>query len=143
MRGTDQQQAGLFSYLPPEQRVPASHPLRPIRAMVDAALVELSSQFDEIYAQTGRPSIAPEKLIRALLIQILYSVRSERQLMEQMDYNLLFRWFVGLSMDDPVWNPSTFSKNRDRLVTSTLIQCFFIEIVNQARERKLLSEEHF
>src|SRR5512147_819253 len=102
MRGDDQQQAAMFSYISPEQRVPADHPLRPIRAMVDEILRGLSAQFDTLYARTGRPSIAPEKRLRALLLQLLYSVRSERQLMEQLDYNLLFRWFVGLSMDDPV-----------------------------------------
>ena len=106
----------MFSYVRPEQRVPADHPLRPIRTMVDAALRELSPEFARLYPKTGRPSIPPEKLLRALLLQMLYSVRSERQLMEQLDYNLLFRWFVGLSLDDPVWDPTVFTKNRERLL---------------------------
>ena len=116
MRGTDHQQAGMYSYLSPEARVRADHPLRGIRAMADMALQNMSERFDAMYAKTGRPSIAPEKLLRAQLIQMLYSVRSERMLVEQLDYNLLFRWFVGLSMDDPVWDATTFSKNRDRLL---------------------------
>src|SRR5215468_6263523 len=113
LRGNDQQTEHLFSYLAPEQRIPADHPLRAIRAMTDAALHELSPQFEAIYATIGRPSVAPEKLLRALLLQVLYTVRSERLLMEQLQYNLLFRWFVGLSMDEPVWTATTFSKNRD------------------------------
>ena len=116
MRGDDPQQAALFSYLSPEERVPPEHPLRIIRQMVDAVLKELSLQFDLLYSHTGRPSIAPEQLLRALLLQVLYTVRSERLLMEQLDYNLLFRWFVGLNMDDAVWDASTFSKNRERLL---------------------------
>ena len=116
MRGDDQRQDGLFSYLSPEQRVPADHPLRPIRQMVDEALKQLSSRLEGLYSDIGRPSIAPEKLLRALLLQVLYSVRSERMLMEQLNYNLLFRWFVGLNLDDPVWDATTFSKNRDRLL---------------------------
>jgi len=116
MRGGDQQQATLFSYISLEQRVPPEHPLRPLRLMVDTALAGLGERFEELYAQTGRPSIAPERLLRALLLQILYSVRSERLLMEQLDYNLLFRWFVGLTLDDPVWDPTVFTKNRDRLL---------------------------
>src|SRR6266478_10017807 len=116
MRGDDRQQAGMWSYLSPEQRVPADHPLRPIRAMVDTILAELSPQFATLYSPVGRPSIPPEKLLRALLLQVLYSTRSERMLMEQLDYNLLFRWFVGLNLDDPVWDATVFTKNRERLL---------------------------
>src|SRR5918996_4780701 len=134
MRGDDLQQAAMFSYLSPEERVPPEHPLRTIRMMVDAVLKELSSRVALLYSYTGRPSMAPEKLLRALLLQVLYTIRSERLLMEQLDYNLLFRWFVGLNMDDLVWNPSTFSKNRERLLEGA---------VAQARERDLLSDEHF
>ena len=115
MRGADWQQGALFSYVSLESRVPRNHPLRLVRRIVDEALGGLSEKLDEVYARGGRPSIAPEKLIRALLLQVLYSIRSERMLVEQLDYNLLFRWFVGLSVDDPVWHHSTFSKNRDRL----------------------------
>ena len=134
MRGDDPQQAAMFSYISPEERVPQEHPLRVIRMLVDAVLKELSPQFDLLYSYIGRPSIAPEKLLRALWLQVLYTIRSERLLMEQLDYNLLFRWFVGLNMDDLVWNPSTFSKNRERLLEGA---------VAQARERDLLSDEHF
>src|SRR5713101_8373349 len=116
MRGDDQQQDAVFSYVSLEQRVPGDHPLRAIRQMVDAALQELSVPFDELYATTGRPSIAPEKLLRALLLQALYGKRSERLLMEELDYSLLFRWFVGLGIDDEVWDATVFSKNRDRLI---------------------------
>ena len=119
MRGDDRHPDAMFSYVAPEQRVPADHPLRAIRTMVDTALRELSAEFARLYPQTGRPSIPPEQLLRALLLQVLYSVRSERQLMEQLDYNLLFRWFVGLSMDDPVWDPTVFTKNRERLLAAT------------------------
>ena len=125
MRGTDVRQEGLFSYLSPASRIPKHHPLRPVREMVDTALSELSSQFEAAYADTGRRSIAPEKLIRASLLQIFYSIRSERLLCEQLDYNLLFRWFVGLSMDDPVWDHSTFSKNRERLLAADIARGFF------------------
>ena len=129
MRGTDVHQEGLFSYLSPESRIPKRHPLRPVREMVDIALSELSGQFESMYSDTGRRSIPPEKLLRALLLQILYSIRSERMLCEQLDYNLLFRWFIGLSMDDPVWDHSTFSKNRDRSyclsrILDTLLRVF-------------------
>jgi transposase len=120
MRGLDYQQSSAFSYLSPEERVAANHPLRPIRVMMDAALAELSAVFDEIYSSTGRPSIAPEKLLRALLLQVLYSVRSERMLMEQLQYNLLFRWFVGMDMDEEVWVPTVYSKNRDRLLAGDI-----------------------
>jgi len=143
MRGEDRQQAGMFSYLSPEQRIPADHPLRTLRPMVDTALRGLSSLFEGMYAREGRPSIPPEKLLRALVLQVLYSVRSERLLMEQLDYNLLFRWFVGLNTDEPVWDASTFSKNRDRLLDQQIAQFFFLEVVAQARAQGLLSDEHF
>jgi transposase len=143
MRGDDQQQSGVFSYISIEQRVPKDHPLRPLRAMVDEVLKELSPRFNRIYADRGRPSIAPEKLLRALLIQVLYSVRSERLLMEQLEYNLLFRWFVGLSMDDPVWDATVFTKNRDRLLDGEIDALFFMKVQEQARSRGLLSDEHF
>lgn len=143
MRGFDNQQSAMYSYLSPEQRVPADHPLRPIREMVDRALKELSRKFNEIYSATGRPSIPPEKLLRALLLQVLYTVRSERLLMEQLEYNLLFRWFVGLNMDEPVWVPTVFSKNRDRLLEGDVAERFFDGVLGQAREADLLSDEHF
>lgn len=143
MRGTDVHQEGLFSYVSPESRIPKKHPLRPIRRMVDAALSELSDQFEASYAQTGRPSIAPEKLVRALLLQVFYSIRSERLLCEQLNYNLLFRWFVGLSMDDAVWDHSTFSKNRDRLMQAEIAEAFFEQVLGQARAKGLTSDEHF
>jgi transposase len=116
MRGNDKQQMDVFSYVSPEQRIPQDHPLRPLRTMVDEALRKLQPRFSKLYAKTGRPSIAPEKLLRALLLQVLYSVRSERMLMEQLDYNLLFRWFVGLNMDDAIWDVTVFTKNRERLL---------------------------
>src|SRR5215469_7362002 len=125
MRGQDTQQSTKFSYLSPDERVPAEHPLRSIRKMVDAVLQTLSPAFDAMYASFGRPSIAPEKLLKALLLQVLYSVRSERMLMEQLGYNLLFRWFVGLNMDEPVWVPTVFSKNRDRLLEGDIAEKFF------------------
>jgi transposase len=143
MRGEDIQQSELFSYGSLEERVPASHPLRPIRTMVDEALKQMSGRFDEIYGEEGRRSIPPERLLRALLLQMLYSVRSERMLMEQMEYNLLFRWFVGLSANEPVWHPTVFTKNRDRLLAGAVAEEFFSLIVEQARSRKLLSDEHF
>jgi transposase len=143
MRGDDPQQAAMFSYIAPEERVPPDHPLRTIRVMVDALLKELSPRFALLYSSTGRPSIAPEKLLRALLLQVLYTIRSERRLMEQLDYNLLFRWFVGLNMDDPVWDPSTFSKNRERLLKGDVATAFFDQVLAQARERNLLSDDHF
>src|SRR5690606_19991181 len=143
MRGVDVHQEGLFSYLSPESRIPKRHPLRPIRAMVDKALSELSTSFEEMYASAGRPSIAPEKLLRALLLQIFYSIRSERLLCEQLDYNLLFRWFIGLSMDDAVWDHSTFSKNRDRLLESDMARRFFEAVLSQAEAEGLTSDEHF
>ncbi len=143
MRGDDIQQGAMFSYLSPEQRVPADHPLRPIRQMVDTVLKRLSPCFEAMYAEGGRPSIPPEKLLRALMLQCLYSVRSERLLMEQLDYNLLFRWFVGLNMDDPVWGFTVFSKNRARLLEADVARAFFTEIGELAREKGLLSDEHF
>jgi transposase len=143
MRGDDEQSGHLFSYVSPEHRVPADHPLRAIRAMTDEALERLSPRFARLYATTGRPSIPPEHLLRALLLQVLYSVRSERMLMEQLEYNLLFRWFVGLGMDDPVWAPTTFTKNRDRLLDGDIARAFFEDVVAQARGRRLLSGEHF
>src|SRR3981081_720059 len=143
MRGDDEQSGHLFSYLSPEQRVPADHPLRAIRTMTDDGLRRLSPRFETLYATTGRPSIPPEHLLRALLLQVLYSVRSERMLMEQLQYNLLFRWFVGLGPDDAVWVPTTFTKNRDRLLEGDIARAFFEEVVEQARGRRLLSAEHF
>src|ERR1700745_2860519 len=143
MRGTDTQQSGMFSYLWPEERVPEKHPLRAIRRMTDEVLKGLSAKFNDLYSATGRPSIAPEKLLRALLLQILYTIRSERLLMEQLDYNLLFRWFVGLEMDDPVWNATVFTKNRERLLGGEIARAFFDRVVAEARERGLLSDEHF
>ena len=133
----------MFSYVSPEERVPADHPLRAIRPMVDRALKGLSRPFNQLYADWGRPSIAPEKLLRALLLQVLYSIRSERMLMEQLEYNLLYRWFVGLNMDDAVWVPTVFSKNRDRLLMGEIAEKFFAEVLQQARDQDLLSDEHF
>ena len=143
MRGKDTQQSSMFSYLSPEERVPANHPLRPIRLMVDVALKALSPAFSQLYQPSGRPSIAPEKLLRALLLQVLYTVRSERMLMEQLEYNLLFRWFVGLNMDEPVWVPTVFTKNRDRLLEGDIAEKFFAQVLAQARANDLLSDEHF
>jgi transposase len=143
MRGEDIQQNELFSYGSLEDRVPADHPLRPIRAMVDEALKGLSSRFDRIYGEDGRRSIPPERLLRALLLQLLYSVRSERMLMEQLEYNLLFRWFVGMSANEPVWHPTVFTKNRDRLLEGAVAEEFFSLVVNQARKKRLLSDDHF
>jgi transposase len=143
MRGKDTQQSAMFSYVSPEERVPANHPLRPVRAMVDTALKGLSRSFGRLYIDFGRPSIAPEKLLRALLLQVLYSIRSERMLMEQLEYNLLFRWFVGLNMDEPVWVPTVFSKNRDRLLNGEIAEKFFVQVLHQARRHDLLSDEHF
>ena len=143
MRGSESQQGSMFSYVDLESRIPASHPLRRIRSLVDAALVELSEGFEALYATCGRPSIPPERLLRALLVQVLFSVRSERQLMEQLDYNLLFRWFVGLGIDDRVWDATTFTKNRDRLLEGDVAQAFFAAVLGQAQKKSLLSEEHF
>src|SRR5712664_1113632 len=143
MRADDRQQAAMWRHLSPEQRVPPDHPLRPIRAMVDGVLRELSPRFEALYAKRGRPSIAPEKRLRALVLQLLYSVRSERLLMEQLDYNLLFRWFVGLAMDDPIWDATVFTKNRERLLRGDIAQAFFERVRAQAEQRGLLSDEHF
>jgi transposase len=143
MRGEDQRPVGFFSYVPLEQRIPADHPLRPIRELVDEALSALSRDFDKLYSRDGRPSIPPERLLRALLLQAFFTVRSERQLIEQLDYNLLFRWFVGLSADDPVWVATVFCKNRDRLLNGDIAAKFFTSILNLPQVRKLLSSEHF
>src|SRR3974377_1793765 len=143
MRGTDTQQSSMFSYLSPEERVPAKHPLRPIRLMVDEVLKALSPDFNGLYSAFGRPSIPPEKLLRALLLQVLYTVRSERMLMEQLEYNLLFRWFVGLNMDESVWDVTVFTKNRTRLLNADIAKRFFQLVVEQARGLDLLSDEHF
>ena len=143
MRGNEEQQSSLFSYVSLEDRIPKRHPLRKIRKMVDEALADMSDHFDAIYSHTGRPSIPPERLLRALLIQLLHSVRSERLLMEQLEYNLLFRWFVGLGIDDKVWAPTVFSKNRDRLLEGQIAEVFFRRILDQAEERKLISKDHF
>lgn len=136
MRGTDEMSGSLFSYVDLEERIPTAHPLRKIRQVVNDALASLDAEFDRLYAAEGRPSIAPERLIRASLIQILFSVRSERQLMEQMQYNLLFRWFVGLGIDDPVWVPTVFTKNRDRLLTTEMSRKVMAEIWRTARSRR-------
>jgi transposase len=143
MRGTDQQQSHVFSYLSPEQRVRKDHPLRPIRTMVDEILKQLSPQFSKMYAKVGRPSIPPEQLLRAQLLQMLYSVRSERLLMEEMDYNILFRWFVGLNLDDPVWDATVFTKNRDRLLEAEVAKEFLARVVAQAQAQGWTSDEHF
>jgi len=143
MRGVDNQQSKIFSYLSPEVRVRPDHPLRAIRIMVDEALANLSPLFDRMYAATGRPSIPPEKLLRALLLQMLYSVRSERLLMEEIDYSVLFRWFVGMNMDEEVWDPTSFSKNRDRLLEADVAKQLLWEVVQQAQHQGLTSNEHF
>lgn len=143
MRGDDPRNDTMFSYVTPEARVRPDHPLRPIRRMVDAALARLSTRFDRLYATTGRPSIPPEKLLRALLLQILYSIRSERLLMEELEYSILYRWFVGLSMDDPVWDATTFTKNRERLLGGDVADAFFAEVLTAIRTEGLLSDEHF
>jgi transposase len=143
MRGHDDQAAHLFSYVSPEQRVPADHPLRAIRQMTDRILATLSPKFTRMYSRIGRPSIAPEKLLRTLLLQALYTIRSERLLMEQLEYNLLFRWFVGLNIDDPVWDATVFSKNRDRLLRADVAALFFRAVLDEAKARDLVSDEHF
>ena len=143
MRGDAADTDAVFSYISPAQRVPKDHPLRPIREMADLALKELSPRFSKLYSKTGRPSIPPERLLRALLLQVLYSIRSERMLIEQLDYNLLFRWFVGLGMDDAVWDATTFTKNRDRLLGGDIAQLFFEQVSAQARMCELVSDEHF
>jgi transposase len=143
MRGEQSEPEPVFSYITPAQRVPQDHPLRVIRTMVDEVLKRLWSDFEKLYSHTGRPSIPPERLLRALLLQVLYSIRSERMLMEQLNYNLLFRWFVGLSMDDRIWDASVFTKNRDRLLRGHIAVLFFEQVLAEARERGLTSDEHF
>jgi transposase len=143
MRGPDEQSADMFSYLSPEARVRADHPLRAIRQMTDQVLRELSPRFERMYSDMGRPSIPPEQLLRALLLQGLYTIRSERLLIEEIDYSILFRWFIGLSLDEPIWSPTTFSKNRDRLLQGDVASAFFDAVVRRAREAGLMSDEHF
>src|ERR1051325_3919107 len=143
MRGQDHQQSDIFSYLSPEQRVRQDHPLRALRAMADLALWSMSARFDALYAQTGRPSIPPEKLLRAQLIQMLYSVRSERLLVEEIDYSMLFRWFVGMNLDEPVWDVTVFTKNRNRLLEGNVAREFLYEVIAQAQANGLTSDEHF
>ena len=143
MRGADEQPGSMFSYVSLEDRVPADHPLRAIRRITDRALDRLSPQFGALYVNFGRPSIPPKKLLRGLLLQALYTIRSERQLMEQLEYNLLFRWFVGVGMDDAVWSASTFSNNRDRLLEGDIAAAFFDAILIHADTERLLSDEHF
>src|SRR6267378_4639564 len=143
MRGPDEQTNHMFSYLSPEQRVRADHPLRAIRAMTDRVFADLSPRFAKMYSDIGRPSIPPEQLLRALVLQSLYTVRSERLLMEEIDYSVLYRWFIGLSMDEPIWSPTTFSKNRDRLLKADVASAFFDAVVDHAREAGLMSDEHF
>jgi len=143
MRGTDETSGSLFSYVDVEERIPARHPLRKIRQVVNDALASLDAEFEALYIDFGRPSIPPERLIRASLLQILFSVRSERQLMEQMDYNLMFRWFVGLGIDDPVWVPTVFTKNRDRLLTTEMSRKVMAAILAHREVAPLLSDEHF
>jgi transposase len=143
MRGEISKQSNFFSYVDLESRIPAAHPIRKVRGIVDAALLEMDSAFDDMYSRTGRPSIPPEQLIRALLLQILFTIRSERQLMERLDYDLMFRWFVGLGVDDEVWHPTVFTKNRDRVLTGNIDELFFDAIKKQAYANSLMSREHF
>ena len=143
MRGPDERQAILFSYRSIEDRIPADHPLRTMRRLVDPLLVELSPRFQALYSAVGRPSIPPEQLLRALLLQVLYTIRSERQLMEQLDYNLLYRWFVGLTPDDAVWVPTVFTKNRDRLLEGNIAEAFFQQVLALADQHQCLSHDHF
>jgi transposase len=143
MRGAFRDQGSMFSYVLPEQRIPAEHPLRPIRGLVRDVLNGLSRSLNRLYSHDGRPSIPPEQLLSALLVQVLYGIRSERQLMEQLDYNLLFRWFVGLSPDDPIWDASVFTKNRERLQEGDIFQKFMNGLLNHPRVKALLSDEHF
>lgn len=143
MRGAEEKQIDAFSYVSIEDKIPERHPIRPFKAMVNEILHDMDAAFDELYASSGRPSIAPEYLLRASILQILYSVRSERQLMDQIDFNILFRWFVGLSIDAPVWDHSTFTKNRDRLLESDIAKLFFAKVVERAKRKKFLSDEHF
>jgi transposase len=143
MRGEDEKQSAMFSYVTLERRVPQDHPLRAIRGMADRALERMDGDVDKLYAATGRSSIAPERLLRALLVMVLYSIRSERQLMEQLEYNLLYRWFVGLEMDDEVWDVTVFTKNRERLIAGEVSQQMLQAVLVEAREKQLLSAEHF
>lgn len=143
MRGAFRDQGSMFSYVLPEQRIPAEHPLRPIRELVRDVLNGLSRSLNRLYSHEGRPSIPPEQLLSALLVQVLYGIRSERQMMEQLDYNLLFRWFVGLSPDDPIWDASVFTKNRERLQEGDVFQKFMYGLLNHPRVKPLLSDEHF
>ncbi len=143
MRGSDRRPDQMWSYVSMDDRIPEDHPLRPLRSLTDRALRELSPRFERLYSDVGRPSIPPERLLRALLIQVLYTIRSERLLMEQLDYNLLFRWFVGLSMDDPIWDATVFTKNRDRLLRGEIAEAFFEKVLSLARAQGLLSDEHF
>src|SRR5580658_935831 len=143
MRGEDEKQSAMFSYVSLERRIPTDHPLRSIRAMTDRALERMSGKLDDLYSATGRPSIAPERLMRGLLLQVLYSVRSERQLIEQLNYNLLLRWFVGLEMDDEVWDVTVFTKNRERLTAGKVSQQPLGAVLAEARRQELLSAEHF
>src|SRR5437868_5508015 len=143
MRGAFVDQGRLFSYISPEARVPANHPLRKVRELVRDVLRELNRSLSKLYASEGRPSIAPEQLLSALLLQVFYGIRSERQLMEQLDYNLLYRWFVGLSPDDPVWDPTTFTKNRERLQNGDVFTKFMVRLLNHPQVKPLLSDEHF
>src|SRR5277367_558579 len=143
MRGHDEEQGDVFSYIPLEQRIPGDHPLRRIRQMADVGLKEMGAHFEALYARRGRPSIPPERLLRALLLQALYSIRSETQLMEQLDYNLLYRWFVGLSASDEVWDVTVFTKNRERLMEGEVSQRLLEAVLRQAEEKNLLSTEHF
>jgi transposase len=143
MRGEDEKQGAMFSYVTLERRVPQDHPLRAIRGMVDRALERMDADLDKLYAGMGRRSVAPERLLRALLLMVLYSIRSERQLMEQLEYNLLYRWFVGLEMDDEVWDVTVFTKNRERLIAGEVSQQMLAAVLMEAREKQLLSTEHF
>ena len=143
MRGTDERAGELFSYVDLEKRVPAKHPLRLVRVVTNEVLAALDSDFSKAYADSGRPSIPPERLLRALLLQAFYTIRSERQLMEQLDYNLLYRWFVGLGVDEPVWVPTVFTKNRDRLLEADIARKFLAELMDHQQLRGLLSDEHF
>src|SRR6202050_3735685 len=143
MRGPDHQQSAMFSYLSPEQLVPSDHPLRAVRQMADTILAQLTQVFSKMYSDIGRRSVPPEKLLRALLLQVLYTVRSERMLMEQLEYNLLFRWFVGLNMDEAVWVRTLCSKNRDRLMEGEIAEKFFHQFLDQAETAGLVSDEHF
>ena len=143
MRGIDTNQSPLFSYVSQEDRIPHDHPLRTIRKMTDEVLEQMGKKFEELYSTTGRPSIPPERLLRTLLLQVLYTIRSERLLMEQLDYNLLFRWFVGLSMDDAIWDTTVFTKNRDRLLEGEIADEFFKQVLKLAQQHNLMSDEHF